>query len=140
MELRNCKRCGKMYTYVTGIPICDQCKQKDEDDFQKVKKYINENRNSSMKEISEACEVSVEKITRFLREGRLEIRENANIVLECEDCGTSIMTGRFCQQCSKKLERELSRVSTSSELRSSKEDRKEEEKKHKGAGMRYLKS
>ena len=65
MEIKNCKRCGKMYSYLTGIPICDQCKQKDEDDFQKVKKYIYEHRGASMKEISDDCEVSVEKITRF---------------------------------------------------------------------------
>ncbi|MGE5472836.1 MAG: TIGR03826 family flagellar region protein [Ignavibacteriales bacterium] len=138
MEIRNCKRCGKMYAYISGIPICDQCKQKEEDDFQKVKKYIYENRSSSMKEISEACEVSVEKITRFLREGRLEIKEDTNIILECENCGGPIKTGRFCAECSKKLERELSRASNIPEPSDSKEDEGEEKKK--GGGMRYLKS
>lgn len=139
MEIRNCKRCGKMYAYVAGMPICEQCRQKDEDDFQNVKKYIYQHRGASMKEISEACEVSIEKITRFLREGRLEIKEDSNIILECENCGQPIKTGKYCQECSKKLERELSRASNTT---ASREESKDDggDTKPKGGGMRYLKS
>ena len=27
MNLRNCSRCGKMFNYVAGPPICDACKK-----------------------------------------------------------------------------------------------------------------
>ena len=27
MNLRNCSRCGKMFNYVAGPPICDVCKK-----------------------------------------------------------------------------------------------------------------
>jgi len=128
-----------MYSYITGIPICDQCKQKDEDDFQKVKKYIYENRGASMKEISDDCEVSVEKITRFLRDGRLEIKEGSNIILECENCGQPIKSGKYCPECSKKLERELTRAGNTAANNTSREN-DDKDSKPKGGGMRYLKS
>jgi len=140
MEIKNCKRCGKMYSYIAGIPICDQCKQKDEDDFQTVKKYIYEHKGVSLKEVSEACEVSVEKITRFLRDGRLEIKEGTNIILECESCGRPINSGRLCQECSKKLERDLSKASNTAANSNTLKEKNEEEGKAKGGGMRYLKS
>lgn len=142
MEPRNCKRCGKMYAYAGGIPICEKCKQKDEDDFQNVKKYIYENRGASMKDVSEACEVSVEKITRFLREGRLEIREDTNIILECENCGQAIRSGKFCVECSKRLEKDLNRASESAQQSMKEKLGGDDESgtKKTGAGMRYLKS
>lgn len=127
-----------MYAYVTGIPICEQCRQKDEDDFQSVKAYINDHRGCSMKEVAEACDVSIEKITRFLKEGRLEIKEGSNILLECENCGQAIKRGRFCQECSRKLEKELSSVSTGSNHFS--EEKKNDRYEKPRAGMRYLKS
>lgn len=138
MEIKNCKRCGRMYNYITGAPICDQCKQKEEDDFQKVKKYIYDNRGAAMKDVSEACEVSIEKITRFLKDGRLEIKEGTNIILECENCSRPITTGRYCQECSKKLERELTKAGNDATAHNL--EKEHEEEKHKGGGMRYLKS
>lgn len=137
MEPRNCRRCGRMFGYMGGIPICDHCKQKDEEDFQKVRQYLKEQPGASMKEVSEACEVSVEKITRFLREGRLEVREGANLVLECESCGKSIKTGRFCENCAKQLERDMSKVAGAANSAGKKSD---DDSKPKGGGMKYLRS
>lgn len=137
MEPKNCRRCGRIFGYVGGIQICDACKRKDEEDFVNVKKYLYENRGASMKEVSEACEVSVEKITRFLKEGRLEIREGTNIVLECESCGKSIQSGRLCANCSKQLERDMTKVASDAAAQTQREEEEEEKKK---GGMRYLKS
>lgn len=138
MDIRNCKRCGKMYAYLSGPPICQDCKQQDEEDFQKVKKYIYDNRGASMKDISEACDVSIEKITKFLKEGRLEIKEGSNIILECEKCGQAIKSGRLCAACSKQLERDMS--SAANTAASNAEEIKKNSEFKKEGGMRYLKS
>jgi hypothetical protein len=48
--------------------------------------------------------MSVEKIKRFLKEGRLEItNDDGNLILECETCGKSIKSGRFCPECERDL-------------------------------------
>lgn len=106
-ELRNCRKCGKMFTYTGNSAFCQVCVRKEEEDYQKVKEYLYDNPGASMNEVSSVTGVSVEKIMRFLREGRLEIVEGSNIVLECERCKRSIRTGRFCNDCVKGIEGEL---------------------------------
>lgn len=98
-DIRNCRRCGRMYNYLGGPPICLDCKKADEEVFQKVKEYLYENPGATLSQVSLDCEVSVEKIKLFLKEGRLEITDGVNIILECERCGKSINTGRYCDAC-----------------------------------------
>ena len=43
MELMNCRNCKKLFNYIAGEKLCPACKEKLEEKFQKVKKYIEEN-------------------------------------------------------------------------------------------------
>jgi len=91
-----------------GAPICPECKRADEEDFKRVKEYLYENPGASLSQVSTALDVSVEKIKRFLREGRLEIvNQEGNFFLECERCGKAITTGRFCDECEKQISHSL---------------------------------
>ena len=109
MNIRNCTRCGKIYNY-DGFKVCHNCRKSDEADFQKVKEYLYDHPGAAITEVSDATEVAERKIIDFLRAGRLEIEEGGNLVLECEKCGKSITTGRFCNQCAGLLQRELGQV------------------------------
>lgn len=103
-DVRNCRKCGRIYNYIAGAPICPACKQLEEDDFQAVKRYLYENPGATLTQVSTDLEMSVEKIKRFLKEGRLEITDDeGNMVLECETCGRSIKTGRLCAECERSL-------------------------------------
>jgi flagellar operon protein (TIGR03826 family) len=103
-DVRNCRKCGKIFNYIGGQPICPVCKQLDEDDFKKVKEYLYKNPGATVSQISTELDISVEKIKRFLKEGRLEIiGDDGNMILECESCGKAIKTGRFCHECEKAL-------------------------------------
>ena len=106
-EIRNCPRCGKIFTYFTR-PICNRCIDIEEGEFNVVKDYIYENPGATISEVAQETEVSVDKIMRFLREERLEIKsENSNLVLGCEKCGRSINSGRFCENCKGQIAGEL---------------------------------
>ncbi len=106
-EIRNCPRCGKVFNYIAR-PICGRCMQDEEEEFKKVKEYIDEYPGANMPEVSDATGISVDKIMRFLRDERLEISgEDSNIFLECERCGRSIRTGRFCDKCKDEIQNEL---------------------------------
>ena len=106
MNLRNCSRCGNVYVY-DGFNICLNCRRSDEEDFQKVKEYLEENPGANVIEVSEGTGVETKKIIQFLKEGRLEIRDDKNIILTCERCGKPIKTGRFCDKCAIELQREI---------------------------------
>ncbi|SFQ00743.1 flagellar operon protein TIGR03826 [Butyrivibrio proteoclasticus] len=99
MNLRNCARCGKMFNYIGGQPICEPCKKAIEEDFQRVKAYIIENPTADLKQIAEDNEVTTKQIQQWIREERLMFAENSPLKMTCEKCGARILTGRFCDKC-----------------------------------------
>lgn len=107
MDIRNCTRCGKIYQY-DGFKICPTCRREDEEDFLKVREYLYDYPGANLQEVHEATGVATSKIIEFLRQGRLEVAEDSNLILQCEKCGTSIKTGRYCDKCALELKRELS--------------------------------
>lgn len=109
MDIRNCSRCGKIYIY-DGFKLCIDCRKEDEEDFLKVKHYLEEHPRSNIMKVSEATEVDTKKIIEFLKEGRLEVRSEDNLLLKCERCGKPITKGRFCDECKLAMEREFKKV------------------------------
>lgn len=106
MNVRNCSRCGKIYAY-DGFNICIQCRREDEEDFKKIKEYIDKNPGANVSEVSEKTGIDSKKIIKFLRQGRLEIKDEHNLLLKCERCGDSIKTGRFCERCTAEMQKEF---------------------------------
>lgn len=99
MNVRNCKKCGRLYNYIAGVNLCPSCREELEDKFQEVKQYIYDNPDASIQQISEECDVEIGQIKRWIREERLTFSEHSVIGIECEVCGATIKTGRFCEKC-----------------------------------------
>ncbi len=99
MNVRNCRKCGRIFNYVVGIPICPACKEKLEQKFQEVKDYIRENKGANIPEISQACEVETTQLHQWIREERLVFSDDSPVGINCEKCGAMIRTGRFCEKC-----------------------------------------
>lgn len=107
MDVRNCKKCGKIYKY-DGFNMCLKCRQEEEEEFKKVREYIYDNPSATIPIISEDTGVNTKKILRYLREGRLAIKNNNNnLILACERCGVAINTGKFCEKCAAEIQNEL---------------------------------
>ncbi|RKD32325.1 TIGR03826 family flagellar region protein [Thermohalobacter berrensis] len=106
MNVRNCAKCGKIYAY-DGFSLCPRCRRQEEEDFKKVKEYLYDNPGADIKEVSQETGVSTKKILRYLREGKLELKDESNFILDCERCGTPIKTGRYCDKCATELQKEL---------------------------------
>jgi len=103
LNAQACKRCGKLFNYVTGDKLCPICREEMEKKFQEVKQYINENKGASMTEVAEACDVQSTWIQKWLREERLQLTEDSAISLGCESCGAPIRSGRLCNECADKF-------------------------------------
>ncbi|MTI46810.1 TIGR03826 family flagellar region protein [Sporosalibacterium faouarense] len=107
MDLRNCRKCGRVYAY-NGFKYCSRCRNEEEENFRKVKEYIYDHNDATIQETSDETGVSVKKIISYLREGRLELKgEHHNMILDCERCGRPIKTGRFCGKCINEMEKEF---------------------------------
>ncbi len=103
MEVVTCRSCGKLFNYIQGPRICPTCAKKLEEKFIEVKKYVYANPKVELNELSKAMDVSVRQIKSWVREERLCFTDDSPIGIECENCGATIKTGRFCKQCKDKL-------------------------------------
>ena len=110
MNVRNCRKCGKVFNYFAGPPICQVCRTEAEEKFQTVKKYVYEHHGAPINEVSETCEVEAAQIQQWIREERLAFAEDSPISIACEKCGIMIKTGRFCQKCKNDMTNTLRNV------------------------------
>lgn len=109
MALVNCKECGRLFNRSIK-DICPACVKHDEDDFFKVSGFLRDHRGASPQEVHEATEVPMDKIYRFIREGRLIAANFPSMTYPCERCGTPIQIGRFCRTCTDELKHQFDRA------------------------------
>lgn len=133
MDIKNCRRCGKIFNYIAGPVVCPACREKEEETFQEVKKYISENRLASIPEIAKDCGVEVSQIQQWIREERLEFSKDSDLGIPCEKCGTMIRTGRFCEKCKAEMASDLGNTYKKPEA-----PKAEKKKEHESPRMRFL--
>lgn len=109
MENRNCKKCGAVFQYTDGYPLCKECRDKDEEEYHAVREYIRIHPGVKIEEVADALGLSPQQILRYLREERLEIPSYSEKFILCEMCGCVIRTGRFCERCKEHINVELKR-------------------------------
>ncbi len=107
MDVKTCRKCGSLFNYITGPRLCQKCKDELEKKFQEVKKYIEDNKSATMPQICEAMDVEPEQVRQWVREERLIFAEGSGVLLNCENCGAPIRTGRYCDKCKKEVENGL---------------------------------
>jgi flagellar operon protein (TIGR03826 family) len=108
MDVRNCKNCGKLYNYISGLPpLCSACQKVIEEKFSIVKEYIYNHPGAGIAEVAEENDVTTMQIQKWIREERLTFSEDSPVGIECENCGAMIKTGRFCKPCKDKLANNL---------------------------------
>ena len=140
-NIRNCSKCGKMFNYIAGDVLCDSCKKEIEEKFQQVKKYIEENPGSGLKQISEECDVSTKQLKKWILEERLMFTENSPIQITCENCGARITTGRLCAKCKATVTNALSNTVKERQMALAAEiAKKQAQKPDSTSGMKFLKT
>ena len=135
MNVRNCRKCGNLFNYVSGPPICMACKEKMEEKFQEVKHYIQENPGVHIQDVAEACDVETNQIRQWLREDRLELTEGSPLMLSCDGCGAPIRSGRYCEKCKANVSSGFNDILKSNATKKPDSFRKKEDN---GSRMRYL--
>lgn len=110
MDLKSCPKCKRIFSPVGGSLICRDCLKLEEEEFEKVRVYLRENRGADINQVSDETGVPTKKIFKYLREGRLEVSDGMSDFLKCEKCGISIRSGQYCRSCCEKVSKNLSSV------------------------------
>lgn len=103
MNVKNCTRCGRMFQGTTTEKLCSRCVSSDDEEFRVVREYVYDNPDCNVKNASEETGVSEEKILLFLRQGKLILKDDNTMVLDCRRCGAPIKTGKYCDSCSRDM-------------------------------------
>ena len=112
MEVRSCRGCGKLYNYLgPSTPACPACMAAMEEKFQVCKEYIRDNPGANIQKVAEETDTSVKMIKQWVREERLTFAEGSVVGIECESCGASILTGRYCPSCKFKMQQTFANAS-----------------------------
>ena len=134
MDVRNCKKCTKLFNYLGGQPLCPECIKELDTKFDEVKAYVYDHPHESIQVVAAACDVSVGQIKRWVREERLAFSEDSQMGLECETCGKMIRTGRFCDVCKASMQKSFDSVQPKAA------PREPQKKKAEAPKMRFLDS
>lgn len=102
MDVRNCKKCMKLFNF-TGDPLCPACVKEMEDKFYEVRDYIYNNPTASMSTVAEENDIPLQQIKKWVRQERLSFSKDSGISIDCEKCGKPILTGRFCKECQRTM-------------------------------------
>lgn len=131
MDVRNCKKCGKLFNY-SGEALCPLCVKEMEDKFFEVREYIYKNPSASMAIVAEEIDVPIQQIKKWVRQERLCFSKDAGISIDCESCGKPILTGRYCKECKGKM------TNTFTSMYKEKETEQKTDKASSKGKMRFL--
>lgn len=109
MDVRNCKKCGKLFNY-SGESLCPACTKAMEDKFFEVRDYIYKNPTANMAVVAEENDIPIQQIKKWVRQERLTFSKDSGISIDCESCGKPILTGRYCKECKGKMTNTFSSV------------------------------
>ena len=103
MKISNCRGCGRIFNVLADEQFCPNCQKKMDEKFDVVKKYVQENPNTPVETVARETDTTMRQIRKWIREERLSFSPDSAHGIECENCGKMIHTGRFCDECKKKL-------------------------------------
>jgi hypothetical protein len=89
------------------MDLCQPCIKELENQYEICVEYLRKNKGTNIQQLSDATEISIKEITRFIREGRISIANAPNMMLPCEVCGTLIREGHMCDSCRARLSKDL---------------------------------
>ena len=111
MDLANCSKCGQLYLRNPLRDICDRCFKEEEEQFERVYRFLRkrENRTATIPMITKATNVEAALLYKWVRKGRLLHSQFPNIGYPCNQCAAPITSGELCQECIGRLTEELAK-------------------------------
>ena len=110
MELRVCEVCKRMFQGIGENNVCPRCMISHEEAFNRVKDYLRKCPGTAMPILSEETGVSIPVLEQYLRQERIEIAPNSQVMLACNKCGAEIVTGMYCEPCGRSIIGEFQKI------------------------------
>ena len=103
--LKNCSRCGQVYTGISKL--CAACKELQEKELHTIYMYLRQNPNVTSHKIAQDTKISEQIIIEFVKKGLIQAK---NLAVKCQKCGHPISRGNFCSKCVTRMKSETDTV------------------------------
>ena len=97
MPLRNCKKCGAVFSQI-NTSFCPKCIKREEEEYLLAKQWLLNNPGHNIASLSKNTGIDRRDILKWIREERL-VMTDAREFVKCKKCGKPIPTGNFCDRC-----------------------------------------
>ncbi len=125
LNISNCPRCGKIFA--RGMKdICPACVKDIDLEYEICVKYLRENKGATIHDVSNETKVSIKQITKFIKEGRISLYNMPNLSYPCEICGMVIREGGMCDDCRKRLAKDVNSINEQDRARKEEELRRKQ--------------
>ena len=113
-----CRKCGKQFetNRITG-GLCPECEVENQDKYHQVREYLWRHPGITANEIAKACDCSVKQVMKWVKEDRFMVSADSRVSLYCENCGTRILSGRYCPSCMSSVERQAKEEARNAKIR-----------------------
>ena len=105
ITLCQCKQCGRIFQSYNQA-LCPPCMDDRERSYIAVRDYVYMHPEAILIDIAKNTKVDEGLILEFLKEERLSINDNEQMLL-CEKCGKPIAKGKYCDKCKEFFEQIL---------------------------------
>lgn len=108
-DVQNCPNCGNIFRKSTWS-VCQDCKNEIEIELSKCTDFIRRNRQTTMAQLIEQTGVEEENITKYIRDGKINIMDAPNLSYPCDLCINPIRKGNLCYNCKVKLNSDIDKM------------------------------
>ncbi len=134
--LKTCSWCNRMFEdYLGNNTLCQDCRDKEETLLRAVKDYLWDNPGATETKLGELFDIPRGRISKWLRDGRIELTPDSAIKLRCLRCGSMITSGKYCPDCAERIKNGFEEAIERKEFTSA---LLEEPKKDKNSKMHFI--
>ena len=109
--VKQCVMCNRLFDdYLDLYKTCPDCRKEEAELLRKVKDYLWDFPGTTEAKLRELFGVTHQQVIKWLREERLEITPDSSIKLTCRRCGSMILKGKYCPDCTKRVSQELDNI------------------------------
>ncbi len=120
-KLRNCQRCGKLFTSNNNEKICRDCMDAQADLEAEVIAFVKNNPGCTITDIEEGTGAD-EKLIRHLMDTGRFTQMGGLVAYPCKKCGKPIVAGQFCGDCLSAMQANIKSVQSKISFTAEKKD------------------
>lgn len=106
-EVNACRYCGRLFNSLIKSDVCPGCETVQEQAFYRVKDYLKAHKEARIPELCQQCDVIERDILRWVRQERLQFYKASGVTFPCLECGEPVYTGKYCEECKRKMIRNI---------------------------------